>query len=124
MTRPNKNPVHVTDEFERKTIQMIKRIIMLNHVMRHDYDEQNKSIAFDILNTDISVDFYNALNGKPDCCDLYIGSDAIRYTGKQALALYDSFQIRWSVQASRQTAAKEEELIAKLRNYMNSGNTK
>ena len=122
MTRPNKNPVHVTEEFKKATINMIKQILRSNQVMRHNHYERNKSIAFDVQGTDISIDLYNAGNGKTDYCDLYIGSDAIRYTGEQAQALYDAFHARWSEQSKDNTAAKEAELAAKLQQYI--GNTK
>ena len=71
-----------------------------------------------------AIDFYNYYNGTVEYCDLYIGSDAIRYTREEAQALHDAFNPRWSEQSKEETAEKEAELTAKLRNYMNSGNTK
>ena len=122
MTSTNKNHVYVTEEFERATINMIKQVLKSNRVTRIDNYKKDKSIAFEVLNTDVSIDLYNAGNGKPDYCDLYIGSDAIRYTGEQAQALYDAFHARWSEQSKEKTAAKEAELTEKLRQYI--GNTK
>jgi hypothetical protein len=124
MTRPNKNPVHVTAEFRKATIDMIKKILSSNQVIRHNNYDKNKSIAFNVLNTDVSIDCYNYYNGTVEYCDLYIGSDAIRYVREEAQALHDAFHARWSEQSKEKTAEKEAELTAKLRNYMNSGNAK
>ena len=122
MTRPNKNPVYVTEEFKRASINMIKQVLRSNRVMYHNNYETDKSIAFSVPTADISIDFYDYYNGKVKYCDLYIGSDAIRYTGEQAQALCDAFHARWSEQSKDNTAAKEAELAAKLQQYI--GNTK
>ncbi len=122
MTRPNKNPVQVTAEFKKATIDMIKTLLKSNQVIRHNNYDKDKSIAFNVLNTDISIDLYNYHNGIVEYCDLYIGSDAIRYTRAQAQALYDAFHARWSEQSKEDTSEKEAELKAKLQQYI--GNTK
>lgn len=122
MTRPNKNPVHVTEEFKKAAINMIKQILRSNQVMRHNHYERNKSIAFNVQGTDISIDFYNYHNGKVEYCDLYIGSDAIRYVNEQAQTLHDAFHARWSEQSKENTAEKEAKLAEKLQQYI--GNTK
>ena len=122
MTRPNKNTVHVTEEFKKSTINVIKQILRSNRVMRFNNYEKDKSIAFEVLGTEISIDLYNAGNGKTDYCDLYIGSDAIRYTGEQAQALYDAFHARYSEQSKERTADKEAKLKETLQKYI--GNTK
>ena len=122
MTRPNKNPVHVTAEFKKAAIDMIKKVLMSNQVTRHNNYDKDKSITFNVPNTDISIDLHYAGNGKTDYCDLYIGSDAIRYTGEQAQALYDAFHARYSEQSKERTADKEAKLKETLQKYI--GNTK
>ena len=122
MTRPNTNTVHVTEEFRKATIDMIKQILRSNQVIRHNNYEKNKSIAFDVLNTDISIDCYDYYNGKVKYCDLYIGSDTIRYVGEEAQTLHDAFHARWSEQSKENTAEKEAKLKATLQQYI--GNTK
>ena len=105
------------------TFAKIFKMIKLSRLkQRSNNYEKNKSIRFEVLNTDVAIDLYNAGNGKTDYCDLYIGSDAIRYTGEQAQALYDAFHARYSEQSKEKTAAKEAELAAKLKQYI--GNTK
>ena len=42
MTSTNKNHVHVTEEFERATINMIKQVLRSNRVMRINNYEKNK----------------------------------------------------------------------------------
>ena len=122
MTRPNINTVHVTEEFRKATIDMIKQILRSNRVMRFNNYEKNKSIAFEVLKTDISIDCYDYYNGKVKYCDLYIGSDAIRYVNEEAQTLHDAFQARWSEQSKEKAATKEADLKAKLQQYI--GNTK
>ena len=124
MTRTQKNQVHVTDEFKTATINMIKKVLQSNKVTRHNNYDKNRSIAFDILNTDISIDLYDVNNSTVKYCDLYIGSDAIRYTGEQAQMLHDAFHARWSAQSKESTIKKEQELAQKLQQYINSGNEK
>ena len=120
MTRPNKNPVYVTEEFKKATINMIKKVLKSNQVMRHNNYDKDKSIAFNVLNTDISIDFYDYHNGKVKYCDLYIGSDAIHYTREEAQALHDAFHARWSEEFKDNTATKEAELKAKLQQYIDN----
>ena len=122
MTRLNKNPVYVTEEFKKATIDMIKQVLKSNLVTYRSNSEKYK-IVFNVPKTDISADFYDATNVKTVTGYLYIGSDYIRYTGEQAQVLYDAFQERWSEQSKDKiVAAKEAELTAKLQQHI--GNTK
>ena len=121
MPKKNTKTAYVAEEFKKSLINTIKKILKTHNVMRTNNYSKNRSIAFDILDTDISIDLYEWDNGKVGYCDLYVGSDAIRYTQDMAQTLCDAFEARYREQNRETIARKESKISEKLKSYVTAG---
>lgn len=124
MPKKNTQTAYVAEEFKKSLINTIKKILKTHKVIRTNNYDKNRSIAFEILDTDISIDFYNWNNGKVEYCDLYVGSDAIRYTQDQAQTLCDAFEACYREQHKEATVKKENQIANKLKSYMGANREK
>lgn len=109
-----KNEVRVSQEFKDATVELIIKKLKEKDVI-YILREKDQRRVYKFIGADVSIEFYNFRQNKPQNFDIVICNEKISYYSSEAVKkMYDACDERLRELRKEENKSKEEDLTKKL----------